>query len=133
MVKREKDQEGMIVTCINASLEKKAKDITVIELKGLSSFADYFLICSGTSNRQVQAISGAIQDKMKEAGYLPRGVEGEAAGTWILLDYYELVVHVFYAPVRVFYDLEGLWSEAPKAQIEEEAVSIGSLAGAIRY
>lgn len=130
MVKENMDVEEMVTICVNASLEKKAKDIVVMEVKAISSFADYFLICSGASNRHVQAIATAIEEKMRAAGYLPRGIEGETAGTWILIDYYDVVIHVFYSPLRVFYDLEGLWSEAPVIRIADDAVSVKTLGGA---
>ncbi|MCK9229390.1 MAG: ribosome silencing factor [Syntrophales bacterium] len=90
----------------------------------LSSFADYFIVCSGNSDRQVQAIAEAIRDGLKKNNILPLGIEGERAGQWILMDYGDLVVHIFYEPLREFYNLEGLWSDAPSMEVAEEARNI---------
>ena len=114
--------------CVNASLEKKAKDLVILNVKEISAFADYFIICAGSSDRQVRAIASAIQENLKKAGILPIGVEGEAAGKWILLDYEDVILHVFLDTVRTFYDLERLWSEAPRMAVPDDAVSLKALA-----
>ncbi len=131
MTNQEKDTEKRLVLCINAILEKKSKDLTVMKVRELSSFADYFLICSGASVRQTQGIADSIQAAMKTAGYLPRGVEGEEGGTWILLDYHDIIVHVFYEPIREFYGLENLWSESPTVRIGDDTISISALPGEV--
>lgn len=95
-------------------MERKAVDPVLFDVEGLTSITDYFLIASGNSSRQVQAIGRHLQRTMKEKGQRAYGVEGEQEGQWILMDYGDLVVHIFYHPVREFYDLEGLWSEAPR-------------------
>jgi len=95
-------------------MERKAVDPVLFEVTGLTSITDYFLIASGNSSRQVQAIGRHLQRGMREKGCKAYGVEGEQEGQWILMDYGDLVVHIFYQPVREFYDLEGLWSEAPR-------------------
>jgi len=95
-------------------MERKAVDPILFEVTGLTSITDYFLIASGSSSRQVQAIGRHLQRSMRERGCRAYGVEGEQEGQWILMDYGDLVVHIFYQPVREFYDLEGLWSEAPR-------------------
>jgi len=95
-------------------MERKAVDPVLFEVTGLTSIADYFLIASGNSSRQVQAIGRHLQRSMREKGHRIYGIEGEQEGQWILMDYGDLVVHIFYQPVREFYDLEGLWSEAPR-------------------
>jgi ribosome-associated protein len=95
-------------------MEKKAVDPVLFEVTGLTSITDYFLIASGNSSRQVQAIGRHLQRSMRDKGYKAYGVEGEQEGQWILIDYGDLVVHIFYQPIREFYDLEGLWSEAPR-------------------
>lgn len=95
-------------------MERKAVDPVLFEVTGLTSIADFFLIASGNSSRQVQAIGRHLQKTMREKGCRARGIEGEQEGQWILMDYGDLVVHIFYQPVREFYDLEGLWSEAPR-------------------
>lgn len=125
--KKEPDSQKRALLCINASLEKKAKDLVLLKVKELSAFADYFIICSGTSDRQVRAIADAIQENLKLAGLLPLGVEGEAAGQWILMDYDDVIIHIFLETVRSFYDLERLWSEAPRMVVPDETVSVKAL------
>jgi ribosome-associated protein len=98
-------------------LDRKAMDLVILEVKNLSSFTDYFLICSGRSDRQVQAIASHLEEKLGLEGIHPLGVEGKREGRWILMDYGEVIVHVFYQPVREFYDLERLWSEAPRVEL----------------
>jgi len=95
-------------------MERKAVDPVLFEVTGLTSITDYFLIAGGNSSRQVQAIGRHLQRSMRQKGFRAYGIEGEQEGQWILLDYGDLVVHIFYQPVREFYDLEGLWSEAPR-------------------
>ena len=101
-------------------MEKKAEKLIVLDVRKSCSFADYFLICSGRSNRQVQSIGSHIEERMKrdrqESAF---GVEGYAQGHWVLLDYGDVVVHVFYDPTRAFYDLEGLWSHVPRREVAD--------------
>jgi ribosome-associated protein len=99
---------------IQAVLEKKATDLVVLDLRKLSSIADVFIICSGRSNRQVAAIAEHIQADLKKHGITPLSVEGKKQGHWVLLDYGHVIIHVFYEPVRSFYDLEGLWIDAER-------------------
>jgi ribosome-associated protein len=103
--------------CVGIILERKAVDPVLFEVGKLSSISDYFLIASGKSSRQVQAIAQHLRRRMKEEGFTLFGIEGEKDGHWILLDYGDLVVHLFYQPVREFYDLEGLWIEAPRIEM----------------
>jgi ribosome-associated protein len=126
--KKDKESRERALLCINASLEKKAKDLLVLNVSEISAFADYFIICSGTSDRQVRAVAGAIQESLKKAGILPLGVEGDAAARWILLDYDDVIIHVFLESARAFYDLERLWSEAPRMAVPEDSVSLTELA-----
>jgi ribosome-associated protein len=102
--------------CLKIILERKALDPVLFEVGQLTSIADYFLITSGSSSRQVQAISQHVMKRMKEEGFRPYGVEGEQEGHWVLMDYGDIVIHIFYHPVRAFYDLEGLWVEAPRVE-----------------
>jgi ribosome-associated protein len=102
--------------CARALSDRKAIDLVILDVKDVSSFTDYFLICSGNSDRQVQAIASHVEEKMGQQGFHPLGVEGKREGHWFLLDYGEVIVHVFYQPVREFYDLERLWSEAPRVE-----------------
>jgi ribosome-associated protein len=125
--KKEASSRQRALLCINASLEKKAKDLIILKVKELSAFADYFIIASGTSDRQVRAIATAIQENLKKAEILPLGIEGEAAGQWILMDYNDVIIHIFLDTVRTFYDLERLWSEAPRMAVADETVSLKAL------
>ncbi|UCH20565.1 MAG: ribosome silencing factor [Deltaproteobacteria bacterium] len=97
---------------INAVLGKKAHELVVLDVRELTSVADTFIICSGRSNRQVSAIAEHIQWDLKKHKIMPLSVEGIKEGHWVLLDYGHVVIHVFYEPVRQFYDLEGLWVDA---------------------
>jgi ribosome-associated protein len=81
--------------------------------------ADYFIICSGRSDRQVQSIAQGLQEDAGEEGVKPFAVEGTQRGHWVLMDFSEVIVHIFYEPVREFYDLDGLWGDAPKAKLPE--------------
>ena len=107
-----------------AALEKKADELTLLKVGEFSSFADYFLICNGRSNKQVQAIADAIGQALKAAGAPALGVEGYREGKWVLIDADDLIVHVFHEPIRSFYNLESLWHQAPRVDLlpwEEEA------------
>lgn len=97
---------------IDAVLGKKAYHLAVLDVHDLTSVADAFIICSGRSNRQVKAIADHIQGQLKMQKIRPLSVEGLSDGHWVLLDYGQVVIHVFYEPMREFYDLEGLWVDA---------------------
>jgi ribosome-associated protein len=101
---------------IQAVLGKKAIDLVVLDLRKLSSIADVFIICSGRSNRQVSAIAEHIQVDLKKHGITPLSVEGKKEGHWVLLDYGHVIIHIFYEPIRSFYDLEGLWIDAERIE-----------------
>jgi ribosome-associated protein len=103
---------------INAVMGKKALDLVVLDLRELTSFSDIFIICSGRSNRQVSAIAEYVQVNLKKHDIKPLSVEGKKEGHWVLLDYGHVIIHVFYEPVRAFYDLEGLWIDAKRIEIE---------------
>jgi ribosome-associated protein len=118
------DSKTKAFDIVEAALDKKALDLSLLEMKGLTSFTDYFFICSGTSDRQVQAIAEGIQEVLEKQGIRPLGLEGIPEGKWILMDYEDVVVHVFLEPVRQFYDLEGLWMDAPRINVQNE-VNLG--------
>jgi ribosome-associated protein len=101
------------------ALEKKACDLVVMDVRGLTSIADYFIICSGRSDRQVQSIAQGLDENSAEHGIKPFAVEGTGRGHWVLMDFSDVIVHIFYEPVRRFYDLDGLWGHAPKAELPE--------------
>jgi ribosome-associated protein len=105
--------------CAQAALDKKAVDLVVLDVGGLTSIADYLLICTGRSDRQVQAIAQAVDDQLREHGERPAAVEGMTRGQWVLMDCTDVIVHVFYKPIREFYDLERLWEHAPHVQLPE--------------
>lgn len=98
---------------VAAAREHKAFDLVLLDLVNLSSITDFFFICSCKSNRQVQAVADHIVESVKKkGGYNPLGVEGQNLGHWVLLDFGEVIAHIFYEPMRELYDLEGLWIEA---------------------
>jgi len=99
---------------VKAVLGRKALDVVMLDVAGLTSLADTFIVCSGRSNRQVSAIAEYIRTDLKKSGLAPLSVEGLKEGHWVLMDYGHVVIHVFYDPVRSFYDLEGLWADAPR-------------------
>ena len=111
------DSRTKSLLCLKAAIEKKALNPVLLELKEMSSFTDYFLLLSGKSDRQVQAIAQAIEETLKRKGFRPLGLEGALGGKWILMDYEDVVVHILLEPVRKFYDLEGLWIDAPRIDL----------------
>lgn len=102
------------------ALEKQADKVLVINIKKLSSVADYLLICSADSERQVHAIARNIEDGMRSGKVKPLGVEGAERGRWALMDYADVVVHIFHEPVRAHYDLEGLWADASVTEVRDK-------------
>lgn len=101
-------------------MEHKGQDLVVLDVSRLSSFADYFVICSARSSRQAQGIADNVEMGLRQIGVRPIGVEGSREGQWILMDYGDVIVHIFYEPVRLFYDLESLWSEAVRVHLTME-------------
>lgn len=102
---------------VAAAEDKKAIDLVALKLIGITSFADYFVICSGTSTRQVQAIADEIEDRLKQEKVRPLNIEGYQNAEWILMDYGSMIVHVFSENSRRFYDLERLWRDAEKLDL----------------
>ena len=101
-----------IKTAVAAALDKKAQDVIVLDLRPASAFTDAFVICTGTNIRQVQAIADSIEETLKKAGQRPALVEGYSRAEWILMDYFDFIVHIFTPATRTFYDLERLWGDA---------------------
>src|SRR5437868_1577433 len=111
------DLKKQLSDAIHACEEKKAQDLTVLELEqGTGAFTDYFVVCSGSNPRQVQAIADEVELRLKKAGFPPTHVEGYRQAEWVLLDYVDFVVHVFSEQARKFYDLERLWKSAKKVE-----------------
>lgn len=101
----------------DALVDAKAQDITMLDVRKVSDFADYLVIVTGTSNRHVASIADKVEDKLREHGVRPVGTEGEKVGDWVLIDYGDVVVHVMRAQTRDFYSLEKLWSEGKPVKI----------------
>jgi ribosome-associated protein len=105
--------------CAEFASSKKAEDIVVLDLRGISSFTDFFVICSGTSEPQLKAIANEIETRLREDYSLrPVAVDGFPASQWMVLDYLQLVVHIFHRDKRAFYSLEDLWGDAPVVEWE---------------
>jgi len=111
------DVKRQVTEAIHACHDKKAQELTILELeKGSGAFTDYFVVCSGTNPRQIQAIADEVEQRLKKAGLPPTHVEGYRQAEWVLLDYVDFVVHVFSEHARKFYDLERLWKSAKKVE-----------------
>ncbi|HUV50654.1 MAG TPA: ribosome silencing factor [Anaerolineae bacterium] len=115
------DLDGLLAHYVKAVMGKKATDLVVLDVRGLTSIADFFIICSGSSTRQVMAIAESIKVDLKKHGIKTLNVEGIKEGRWVLLDYGHIIIHVFYEPLRGFYDLEGLWTDAKRVITESMA------------
>jgi len=112
------DTASRVREAVAAADDRKAIDLKVLHLQKISDFTDYFLICSGGSERQVQAIADAVQERLRELRVRPLHVEGYNRAQWILLDFGDFVVHVFQEEPRRFYSLERLWGDAPDVTAE---------------
>jgi ribosome-associated protein len=109
------------ILCAAYALDKKAFDVRILEVQGLSSLTDFLLLASGRSDRQVQAVAESVRLGLKkDHAVLPLAVEGMNEGRWVLIDYGDVMVHIFQQPVREFYDLDGLWSEAAEIPVPDE-------------
>lgn len=115
--------DDRILMALNAAGEKKAINSVVLDLREIASFTDYFVIASGTNERQVQAISDEVVETLKKAGSPVTRVEGYKTAEWILLDYGDFVVHIFDEKARKFYDLERLWRESKRVDLPPELAS----------
>lgn len=105
-----------------AALDKKAEDVVILDVRGISSFADFFVIMSGRSTRHVQGLADAVDEVLRNKKMKNSNTEGLSDGLWVLLDYNDIVVHIFYAETRAFYDLEGLWHDAPRVELQTASV-----------
>jgi ribosome-associated protein len=114
---KKSELKKQVASAIQACLDKKGEEISILEMeKGSGVFTDYFLLCSGTNPRQVQAIADEVELRLKSAGLRPTHVEGYKQAEWVLVDYVDFVVHVFSEKARKFYDLERLWKSAKRLQ-----------------
>ena len=114
---RQLSPEETVAAVTELAADRKALDIVQLDLRGMIGYADYFVICSGRTDRQTRAIHDAIHEGMKARGILPRRVEGLSEARWILMDYLVVVVHVFTPDTREYYRLEQLWGEAPSLAV----------------
>ena len=110
--------EALVDRIVEVASDRKAVDIRVLDVRGIVGYTDWFVICSGRSERQAKAIHDAVYESLKAEGVLPRRVEGAREARWILLDYLDAVVHVFTPDAREFYRLEQLWGEAPSREVD---------------
>jgi ribosome-associated protein len=99
---------------LQAALNKKVLGLVALDVRELTSIADYFIICSGRSNRQVRAVAESIQVDLKKKKIKPLSVEGQKEGHWVIMDYGHVIIHIFYEPIRTLYDLESLWIDAKR-------------------
>jgi ribosome-associated protein len=113
------DSLNKTFAAVEAALEKKAYDVRVVQVEHLSSVADYFLIATGRSDVQVQAIARGIEERMNREGEHPLAIEGFNHGHWVALDYDDVMIHVFFEPAREFYRLDRNWSDAQEVQLPE--------------
>src|SRR5690242_984342 len=119
-MKKNNELTSQLTTAIAACQDKKAEDLTILEMdKASGAFTDYFVICSGSNPRQIQAISDEVEERLAKSGVRPAHVEGYSQADWVLLDYTDFVVHVFSPKARNFYNLERLWKSAKRYEPSE--------------
>ncbi|MCE4046975.1 MULTISPECIES: ribosome silencing factor [Bacillaceae] len=114
------DERNLLLTAVKAADDKRAENIVALNMKGISLVSDYFVICHGNSDKQVQAIASEIKDKCEEIGVPVKRLEGYQEAKWILVDLGDIVVHVFHRDERTYYNLERLWGDAPAENIQSE-------------
>ncbi len=108
----------MAARCAALAADKKAEDVIALDLRGISSFTDFFVICSGTSEPHLKAIAGEVEERLKKDDKVtPNAVDGYPMSHWIVIDYGDVVVHIFHEQKRGFYSIEDLWSDAPRLKV----------------
>lgn len=117
---RDKDSRELAEICAQVALDAKGEDVVILDVTGLASFTDYFIVMSGRSTRHVQGLAEAIEGEMRSKRVKTSNAEGIQEGMWVLLDFDDVVVHIFYHEQRDFYDLEGLWHDAVRIELENE-------------
>jgi ribosome-associated protein len=121
------DPETVARLAASYAADKKAMDVACVDLRGAAAYTDFFVICSGGTDRQSKAIHDAIHEGLKkDHGILPRRVEGVSESRWILMDYWDVVIHIFVPDVRDFYRLEQLWGDLPRLELELDEEPVGS-------
>lgn len=117
---KKSELKKQVAAAIQACLDKKAEELSILEMeKGSGAFTDYFVLCSGTNPRQIQAIADEVELRLKAAGLRPTHIEGYNQAEWVLIDYVDFVVHVFSEKARKFYDLERLWKTARRLEASD--------------
>lgn len=114
-----------VVRAAELAIEKKARDVVVLDLTGLSSATDHFVLATGSSDIQIRAIAEHVEEELKKGGVRPSHVEGRGGGQWVLLDYIDFVVHVFHSTSRGYYQLETLWGDAPVTEFGDDGAADG--------
>lgn len=109
----------MIKTAYHALDDKKAFDIKILDIRNISSIADYFIIADGTNKNQVQAMCDNVEESMTKSGFRMKSIEGYSEGGWILLDYYDIIIHIFSDEARRFYNIERIWSDGAEVSIND--------------
>lgn len=110
--------------CIEQLQSRKAEDLVVIDLRDIADFSDYFIVCTGQADTQVRALADAVIEGLKSEGHRPWQVEGYDTRKWVLIDFVDVVVHIFQPEARQFYALERLWGDAPIEQIEDDGIPV---------
>jgi ribosome-associated protein len=111
---------GDVAKAVSAALDKKAGDVVVLDLRNTPAFTDFFVLCSGQTQRQVRAIADAVEETLRAARVRPAHVEGYDRAEWILMDFFTFIVHVFTPQTREFYSLERLWGDAERIEVSDE-------------
>lgn len=114
---------GDVARVVKAALDKKASDVVVLDLRHTPAFTDFFILCSGQSQRQVKAIADGIEEALRAAKVRPAHVEGYDRAEWVLMDFFTFIVHVFTPQTRLFYSLERLWGDAERIEVSDEPPS----------
>jgi ribosome-associated protein len=117
---RKKRLTGEVGKAVRAALDKKASEVVVLDLRGTPAFTDFFILCSGQSQRQVKAIADAVEETLRAAKVRPAHIEGYERADWVLMDYFTFIVHVFTPQTRAFYSLERLWGDAERIDVSDE-------------
>ena len=117
---RKKGVPAEVARAVRAAVDKKAHDVVVLDLRGTPAFTDFFVLCSGLSQRQVKAIADAVEENLRTARLRPAHIEGYDRADWVLMDYFTFIVHVFTPQTRAFYALERLWGDAERIDVDDE-------------
>ncbi|VAW39064.1 Ribosomal silencing factor RsfA [hydrothermal vent metagenome] len=120
-IHQDKSGRKLAELCARVALDTKAEDLVILDVRGMASFTDFFVIMSGRSTRHVQGLAVVITDELRSKRISGTDCEGLAEGEWVLLDFDDVVVHIFYKDSRSFYDLEGLWHDAPRIEPDPAA------------